>query len=175
MSSNHSGYITWKAVGQNWRLISNVNKYSLMRSAYFYSLWNDCVYKQFFFRSGQMFIMGERISFVPFQGNWDVIQSNFAMLWIYIWKIRYWTFEKGKFICSINLTIYFQFQDISFYIDMCISKPEIEIFYMVDIWNAEQHDKSCCADQKCFQFFIFIDSSKHTHTYTRHVRNYSGR
>ena len=36
---------------------------------------------------------------------------------------------------------------------------------MVDILNAEQHDKSCCADQKCFQFFIFIDSSKHTHTY----------
>ena len=35
-----------------------------------------------------MFIMGERISFVPFQGNWDVIQSNFAMLWVYIWKFK---------------------------------------------------------------------------------------
>ena len=97
---------------------------------FLYSLWNDCVYKQFFFRSGQMFIMGERISFVPFQGNWDVIQSNLAMLWIHIWKMRYCTFQKCKFIYSINLTINrivqnFQFLDISFYIDMCISKPEI--------------------------------------------------
>ena len=48
--------------------------------------------------------------------------------------MRYCTFQKCKFIYSINLTINrivqdFQFLDISFYIDMCISKPEIEILF----------------------------------------------
>ena len=43
-----SRYIALKALGQTWRLISNVNKYSLKRSAYFYIIYEIIVYTNSF-------------------------------------------------------------------------------------------------------------------------------